>query len=108
VFNTHLDYRADPRVRLVQVSEMLNYVGASAMPTIVCGDMNATPDAAELAPLRQKMADAWTVAGDAGYTYPPNIPPSASITSSCRRRLASAQRASPSRSRRTTGPWSPI
>jgi endonuclease/exonuclease/phosphatase family metal-dependent hydrolase len=74
VFNTHLDYRADPRVRQVQVSEMLNYVGASTMPTIVCGDMNATPDAAELAPLRQKMGDAWTVAGDAGYTYPAEHP----------------------------------
>src|SRR5512132_1585328 len=28
VFNTHLDYRADPRVRRQQVAEMLSYIGA--------------------------------------------------------------------------------
>lgn len=74
VFNTHLDYRADPRVRQAQVSEMLNYVGASSMPTIVCGDMNAKPDAAELAPLRQRLRDAWSETGEPGYTYPAEQP----------------------------------
>jgi len=70
VFNTHLDYRSDPRVRQVQVSEMLTYVASRSMPTIVCGDMNAKPDAPELRPLRDRFADAWRDSGERGNTYP--------------------------------------
>jgi endonuclease/exonuclease/phosphatase family metal-dependent hydrolase len=43
VFATHLDYRADPRVRAQQVLEMRGYLDRSADPTIVFGDLNATP-----------------------------------------------------------------
>jgi endonuclease/exonuclease/phosphatase family metal-dependent hydrolase len=74
VFNTHLDYRSDPRVRRMQVSEMLNYVASRSMPTIVCGDMNAKPDAAELRPLRDRLTDAWTGSAEQGKTYPAEQP----------------------------------
>jgi endonuclease/exonuclease/phosphatase family metal-dependent hydrolase len=74
VLNTHLDYRSDPSVRVAQVSEILNYLGASSTPTIVCGDMNATPDAPELRPLLLRLHDAWVRDGEPGYTYPAEKP----------------------------------
>jgi endonuclease/exonuclease/phosphatase family metal-dependent hydrolase len=74
VFNTHLDYRSDPRVRQMQVAEMLNYVASPSMPTIVCGDMNAKPDAPELRPLRDRLTDAWTGNAEEGNTYPAEQP----------------------------------
>ena len=40
---------------------MLRYVDAS-VPTILAGDLNATPDGAELAPLVSVLHDAWPVA----------------------------------------------
>jgi endonuclease/exonuclease/phosphatase family metal-dependent hydrolase len=70
VLNTHLDYRADPRVRRQQVSEMLAYLGRADAPTIVCGDLNAPPNAPELAPLFARLHDAWSAALGNGFTYP--------------------------------------
>ena len=70
VFNTHLDYRSDPRVRRQQVSEMVGYIGAADVPTIVFGDLNATPSAPELAPLLARVHDAWSPAFGSGFTYP--------------------------------------
>lgn len=70
VLNTHLDYRADPRVRRQQVLEMVVYVRATSEPTIVCGDLNATPDAPELAPLLAHLHDAWSAGRGPGFTYP--------------------------------------
>ncbi|MGH7445145.1 MAG: endonuclease/exonuclease/phosphatase family protein, partial [Longimicrobiales bacterium] len=60
VFNTHLDYRGDPRVRRMQVAETLRIIGATSAPTVLMGDLNAEPDAAELQPLLQRLRDAWT------------------------------------------------
>jgi len=75
VFNTHLDYRADPRVRRQQVSEMVARIGAASEPTIVFGDMNAKPDAPEIQPLLRRLRDAWSVAGAGpGLTYPADAP----------------------------------
>lgn len=76
VFDTHLDYRRDPSVRARQVTEMLAYIGADAVPTIVFGDMNATPDAPELQPLLHRLRDAWRAASPAGpgFTYPAEAP----------------------------------
>lgn len=68
--NTHLDYRADPRVRRMQVAEMLAYIGAPDVPMIVFGDLNATPNAPELAPLLARLHDAWSPAYGGGFTYP--------------------------------------
>jgi endonuclease/exonuclease/phosphatase family metal-dependent hydrolase len=56
VFVTHLDYRADPAVRATQAAEMAAYLDARpAEPTLVLGDLNATPDAPELRPLLARL-----------------------------------------------------
>lgn len=70
VWNTHLDYRADPRVRRQQVAEMVADIGATDQPTIVFGDLNATPAAPELAPLLARLHDAWSPSFGPGFTYP--------------------------------------
>jgi endonuclease/exonuclease/phosphatase family metal-dependent hydrolase len=74
VFNTHLDYRKDPAVRMRQVREMLGYIGDVSVPTIVFGDMNAAPDAPELQPLLGRLHDAWSGHPDPGFTYPAEAP----------------------------------
>jgi endonuclease/exonuclease/phosphatase family metal-dependent hydrolase len=75
IFNTHLDYRPDPRVRRQQVAEMLARIGETSAPTIVFGDMNAKPDAPELQPLLQRLHDAWSDGGvGPGFTYPAEEP----------------------------------
>jgi endonuclease/exonuclease/phosphatase family metal-dependent hydrolase len=74
VFNTHLDYRSDPRVRQQQVAELLARVGELTQPTIVFGDMNARPDAIELQPLLRRLHDAWIGAAGPGLTYPADAP----------------------------------
>jgi endonuclease/exonuclease/phosphatase family metal-dependent hydrolase len=74
VFNTHLDYRADPRVRRQQVAEMLAYMGSASTPTLVLGDLNANPDAPELQPLFERFRDTWQSTGDPGLTYPADKP----------------------------------
>lgn len=74
LFNTHLDYRADPSVRARQVAEMVRYIGASTGPTIVTGDLNATPDALEIQPLLRALRDSWPAANGLGLTYPAELP----------------------------------
>lgn len=74
VFDTHLDYRTDPAVRRQQVAEMVAYLNESSAPTVLLGDMNATPDAVELQPLLQRMADAWPPTAGHGFTYPSDAP----------------------------------
>jgi len=74
VFNTHLDYRADPRVREKQVQEMLAYIGDAREPTLVLGDLNASPDAIELQPLLRRLRDTWHSKGEPGFTYPADKP----------------------------------
>jgi endonuclease/exonuclease/phosphatase family metal-dependent hydrolase len=74
VFNTHLDYRADPRVRQRQVEEMLGYIGDAGEPTLVFGDLNARPDAPELRPLLVRVRDTWQSSAGPGLTYPADKP----------------------------------
>ena len=74
VFVTHLDYRKDPSVRQTQVAEMLARIGAVDSPTLLLGDMNATPDAGELQPLFARMRDGWLTAAGPGFTYPADAP----------------------------------
>jgi endonuclease/exonuclease/phosphatase family metal-dependent hydrolase len=74
VFNTHLDYRADPRVRQRQVAEMLAQMGSASTPTLVLGDLNANPDAPELQPLFERLRDTWQNAADPGLTFPSDKP----------------------------------
>jgi len=70
VFNTHLDYRADPRVREQQVRDMLAVIGDSQLPTILFGDLNAGAAAPELAPLFAKLNDSWVASRGPGLSYP--------------------------------------
>jgi len=74
VFNTHLDYRADPRVRRQQVAEMLAYIASAPTPTVLLGDMNAEPQSPELAPLRAVLHDGWLATAGPGLTYPADVP----------------------------------
>ncbi|HKO16316.1 MAG TPA: endonuclease/exonuclease/phosphatase family protein, partial [Gemmatimonadaceae bacterium] len=74
VFDTHLDYRRDPRVRMTQVAEMLARLGDLSQPTLVFGDLNAAPDAPELQPLLARLHDAWSVDTAPGFTYPADAP----------------------------------
>lgn len=66
VYNTHLDYRADPSVR-AQVADMLDVLAADRGPKVLVGDFNAEAEAPELAPLWQHLRDADP---DGGGTYP--------------------------------------
>ncbi|HEY7234294.1 MAG TPA: endonuclease/exonuclease/phosphatase family protein [Gemmatimonadaceae bacterium] len=74
VFVTHLDYRKDPSVRRTQVAEMLARIGAVDSPTLLLGDMNASPDAAELQPLFARIHDSWLTTAGPGFTYPADTP----------------------------------
>ena len=74
VFDTHLDYRSDPRVREQQVKEMLAYIGEPSSPTLLFGDLNAPPDAPEIQPLFQRLHDAWPESAGSGLTDPADEP----------------------------------
>lgn len=70
VYSTHLDYRADPAVRALQVADTLRIMAGDRGPQVLLGDFNAEHEAAELAPLWTVLTDA-TPAGD---TYPAEAP----------------------------------
>jgi endonuclease/exonuclease/phosphatase family metal-dependent hydrolase len=74
VFNTHLDYRADPTIRRTEVEETLSIIGAVTGPTLLFGDLNAEPGAPELQPLFSRLRDSWPVAAGAGLSYPAEVP----------------------------------
>ena len=77
VYNTHLDYRADPpkgfneTMRAIQVREMLSIINFK-YPTVLTGDMNADFSAKDVfEPLLEKFDDAWSIAGEgSGLTFP--------------------------------------
>jgi endonuclease/exonuclease/phosphatase family metal-dependent hydrolase len=73
VYATHLDYRADPSVRAMQVEDTLEILDQDrdGAQQVLVGDFNAPPDAPELAPLWNELVDGWGASGDgAGLTYP--------------------------------------
>ncbi len=74
VLTAHLDYRADAGVRRMQVSEILRELERDTLPTILAGDLNATPDASELQPLFKRLVDVWPAVADRGLTYPSSLP----------------------------------
>ncbi|MFJ8577255.1 endonuclease/exonuclease/phosphatase family protein [Micromonospora sp. NPDC093277] len=67
VYSTHLDYRADPTVRRMQVADTLNILAADSGPKVLVGDLNAQPGAPELAGLWQDLRD---TAPTGAKTYP--------------------------------------
>lgn len=74
-YATHLDYRGDPSVREMQVEDMLDIIDADSGPTLLVGDLNAPPEAEELAPLWDEFDDAWDEQGTgSGYTFPADDP----------------------------------
>src|SRR5690625_3410264 len=75
IFNTHLDYRGDPMVRIAQVEETLEIMDSADGPIILAGDLNARPDAEELSPLFDRLDDVWTQKeNDPGFTFPSDQP----------------------------------
>ncbi|WP_428953673.1 endonuclease/exonuclease/phosphatase family protein [Streptomyces sp. cg35] len=76
VFVTHLDYRADPAVRVAQVADTRRIMAAErgSVPgarQVLLGDFNAAPSAPELGPLWQELRDAGPANGG---TYPADAP----------------------------------
>lgn len=74
VFNTHLDYRRDPTVRLTQIDEMIEIMNNVDGPVILAGDLNARPGAEELSTIFSMLKDAWIIEDDPGYTFPADQP----------------------------------
>jgi endonuclease/exonuclease/phosphatase family metal-dependent hydrolase len=78
---THLDYRPDPAVRRTQVAETVDILDDDPRwaTQVLFGDLNAPPDAPELAELWTALDDAWLAADSTtggGPTYPAAEPTS--------------------------------
>jgi endonuclease/exonuclease/phosphatase family metal-dependent hydrolase len=72
--NTHLQHNSAEE-RLAQAQRVAELLGDAQEPTVLVGDLNARPEAPELAPLWSHLEDAWTRGGDgAGNTYPAEAP----------------------------------
>ncbi len=66
---THLQVRSRTE-RLAQAREVAASVAASDGPVVLMGDLNARPDAPEIAPLTDALVDAWATAGHGdGHTF---------------------------------------
>ncbi|MFF5992490.1 endonuclease/exonuclease/phosphatase family protein [Prauserella flavalba] len=80
VYTTHLDHRPDPAVRAAQAREMVAVLDRAPPGTrqVLTGDLNAEPDAPELAPLFARVTDAWRAAPGTGegHTHPAPEPTS--------------------------------
>ena len=75
LFNAHLGVGAEER--RLQVQAILDEVDRTSVPHALLGDLNARPDAPELAPLFARFGDAWAVAGEGdGFTFPASAPKS--------------------------------
>jgi len=77
VYATHLDYRTDPEIRRRQVADTLRILGTDPPGSrqVLVGDLNALPEAAELAPLWEELTDMWSTLGDGpGFTFPAPVP----------------------------------
>jgi len=76
-YATHLDYRADPSVRTMQVADMLSILDEDpeGAQQVLVGDLNAPPGAPELGPLWSRLVDSWAAAGTgSGLTFPADEP----------------------------------
>lgn len=76
IYVTHLDFRPDPAVRAAQVADTLRILDRDHLGArqVLLGDFNAEPAAPELAPLRDRLHDAWAGNPDPGLTYPSTTP----------------------------------
>ena len=79
VYVTHLDYRADPSVRQLQVTDTRRILAQDPPGSrqLLLGDFNAEPTGPELQPLWQSVYDTWAdapVTSGNGLTYPAIVP----------------------------------
>jgi endonuclease/exonuclease/phosphatase family metal-dependent hydrolase len=73
LLGTHLGVSAQDRA--LQVAAILAEADEATVPHALLGDFNARPTAPELAPLFERLPDAWTLAGEGGgYTFPASAP----------------------------------
>jgi len=74
--NTHIDYRPDDSERVLNVDELKAIVtAAGAMPVIMVGDFNATPESRTITKIKAFMTDSWERVGQGdGFTIPVRKP----------------------------------
>jgi endonuclease/exonuclease/phosphatase family metal-dependent hydrolase len=74
VYNTHLQHN-DANERIEQTAAVKELIGTPDDSVVLVGDLNATPDAPEIATLVDDLVDAWEEAGVGdGYTIPAGDP----------------------------------
>jgi endonuclease/exonuclease/phosphatase family metal-dependent hydrolase len=75
IFVTHLQ-NTDAAERLVQARAIVEIIGTPASPTVLMGDLNATPDCPEIRVLTDHLTDTWREAHPRrhGATYPSPFP----------------------------------
>ncbi|NDL56826.1 endonuclease/exonuclease/phosphatase family protein [Phytoactinopolyspora mesophila] len=74
VYNTHLQHN-DADERMEQVEAIKGLIGTPDDSVILLGDLNARPDAPEIAAILENLVDTWEDAGlGDGYTYPSDGP----------------------------------
>jgi glycerophosphoryl diester phosphodiesterase len=74
VANTHLQHTSAVE-RLAQTERIMELLRPAKSPIVLVGDLNARPDAPELAPLWTRLVDAWPRGGQGdGFTYPSEAP----------------------------------
>ena len=74
VAGTHLQHNSALE-RTAQAQRIAELLAPAHEPVVLAGDLNAVPDAPELAPLLGMFADAWTRAGSGpGFTIPVEAP----------------------------------
>ncbi|MEU6663043.1 endonuclease/exonuclease/phosphatase family protein [Streptomyces sp. NPDC046821] len=67
--NTHLEHTSQAE-RLSQVKEIDKIVASSTRPTVLVGDLNATPDTPEVGTLTSRLKDTWPAVGKGdGFTF---------------------------------------
>lgn len=65
IFNTHLQHTSQVE-RLAQIEQIRTRVAGTAEPTVLLGDLNATPDSQEWTEITQDLADTWVLVGEGG------------------------------------------
>ncbi|HXK61956.1 MAG TPA: galactose-1-epimerase, partial [Acidobacteriota bacterium] len=75
-FTTHLDYRPGDKERLSNVEEIHRLIARyEPMPVIITGDFNDLPESRTHLRMKERLLDAWEVAGEGdGFTFPSGKP----------------------------------
>jgi endonuclease/exonuclease/phosphatase family metal-dependent hydrolase len=69
VFNTHLQHNSQVE-RLAQIAAIRDVLAGTDESVVMLGDLNATPESAEIANLTEELVDAWVTAGVGdGFTF---------------------------------------